>query len=61
MTFHNSRFELHIVSMVQLGCHGPLDCIYNLSSGWKGYNIRILADYEKKKGTRILKVVCDSK
>lgn len=30
--FHVSRFMIHIVSIVQLRCHGPLDCIYDLSS-----------------------------
>jgi hypothetical protein len=34
--------------MVQLGRHGPLYCIYNLSSGWKGYHIWLLAGYKER-------------
>jgi hypothetical protein len=35
--------------MVQLGRHRPLDCIYNLSLGWKGCHIWLLVDYEQRR------------
>jgi hypothetical protein len=40
---------MNIISMVQLGRHGPLDCIYDLSSGWKGCRIRLLATLEQRR------------
>ena len=43
MTSHIWIFQIRIVWMVQLGHHGPLDCIYNLSSGWKGLYIWLFA------------------
>ena len=43
MTSHIWTFQICIVWMVQPGHHGPLDCIYNLSSGWKGRCIGLFA------------------
>ena len=40
---------MNIISMVQLGCHGPLDCIYDLSSRWKGCCTRLLATLEQRR------------
>jgi hypothetical protein len=35
--------------MVQRGHHGPLDCIYDLSSGWKGRCIWLFAGFKQRR------------
>ena len=49
MTSHIWTFQISIVWMVQQGHHGPLDCVYNLSSGWKGLYILLFAGYKQRR------------
>ena len=49
MTSHIWTFLICIVWMVQPGHHGPLDCIYNLSSGRKGQYIWLFAGYKQSR------------
>ena len=49
MTSHIWTFQIYIVWMVQAGHHGPLNCIYNLSSGWKGLYIWLLAGHKQSR------------
>ena len=49
MTSHIWTFQIYIVWMVQAGHHGPLDCIYNSSSGWKGLYIWLLAGHKQSR------------
>jgi hypothetical protein len=49
MTSHIWTFQICIVWMVQAGHHGPLDCIYNLSSGWKALYIWLLEGHKQSR------------
>ena len=44
---------------MQLGHHGPLDCILHLSLGWEGCYIRLLAQDEQGRiqGFRIMSTI----
>ena len=56
MTSHIWTFLICIVWMVQPGHHGPLDCIYNLSSGWKGLYIWLFVGYKQSRVQAIWKL-----
>jgi hypothetical protein len=46
MTCHIWTFQIYIV---QPGHHGPLDCIYNLSSRWNGVHIWLLEGRKQRR------------
>jgi hypothetical protein len=49
MTSHIWTFQIFVVWMVQVEHYEPLDCIYNLSSWWKGLYIWLLARHKQSR------------
>jgi hypothetical protein len=52
-----SHHNVYHVSMVQLGPHGPLDCLYHLSLGRQGLHIWLIAKFKQSRVEALWKLL----